>query len=322
MNAISDMITLGTSDIRVAPLGVGAWSWGDTLFWGYGQGYGKSEVAAAYHTSLNAGITLFDTAEIYGTGTSERILGQLAHATEQPIVIASKFMPYPWRLSAKSLRGALDASLKRLQIERIDLYQIHFPSPLLGIPALMDALADAVAEGKIRTVGVSNYNAAQMHTAHGALTRRGVPLTTNQVEYSLLKRAPEVNGVLDACRTLGVTLIAYSPLAMGLLTGKYSPGVTPSGARRFARRFSTHQLAAIQPVLELARTIGAAHGEKTAGQVALNWLIQQGTLPIPGAKNARQAQENAGALGWTLDPNENERLDAATRAWRSEPLNR
>jgi aryl-alcohol dehydrogenase-like predicted oxidoreductase len=155
-----------------------------------------------------------------------------------------------------------------------------------------------------------------MHTAHAALARRGVALAANQVEYSLLKRAPETNGVLDTCRDLGVTLIAYSPLAMGLLTGKYGPGVAPNGLRRLARRFSAHNLAAIQPVLALALSIGAAHGGKTAGQVALNWLIQQGTLPIPGAKNARQAQENAGALGWTLDPNEVEQLDAATRAWR------
>ncbi|MEO7910444.1 MAG: aldo/keto reductase [Roseiflexaceae bacterium] len=313
MTITNDTIMLG-SDLRVAPLGVGAWSWGDTLVWGYGQGYDKSDVAAAFHACLNAGITLVDTAEFYGTGTSERIVGQLARATEQPVVIASKFMPYPWRLSAKSLRRALDASLKRLKIERIDLYQIHFPTPLLGIPALMDAMADAVAEGKIRAVGVSNYSADQMRTAHAALARRGVLLATNQVEYSLLQRAPESNGVLDACRELGVTLIAYSPLAMGLLTGKYRPGVHPGGVRRFTPRFSAHNLAAIQPALTLARTIGAAHGGKTTGQVALNWLIQQGTLPIPGAKNARQAQENAGALGWTLDPNEIEQLDAATRA--------
>jgi aryl-alcohol dehydrogenase-like predicted oxidoreductase len=245
MITIGDTIALGSSDLRVAPLGVGTWAWGDTLFWGYGRGYGKSEVAAAFHSSLNAGITLFDTAELYGTGTSERILGQLARSTEQPIVIASKFMPYPWRLSAKSLRGALDASLKRLQIERIDLYQIHFPALLIGIPALMDAMADAVAEGKIRAVGVSNYSAAQMQTAHAALARRGIPLATNQVEYSLLKRAPEVNGVLATCRELGVTLIAYSPLAMGRLPGKYRHGVAPGGARRLARRFSAQQLAAI-----------------------------------------------------------------------------
>jgi aryl-alcohol dehydrogenase-like predicted oxidoreductase len=314
---MNNTITLGASDIRVAPLGVGAWSWGDTMVWGYGHGYGTSEVAAAFHTSLNAGITLFDTAEIYGSGTSERIVGQLANATEQPIVIASKFAPYPWRLSAKTLRGALDASLRRLQVERIDLYQIHFPSPLLRIPALMDAMADAVAEGKIGAVGVSNYSAAQMQKAHAALARRGVALATNQVEYSLFKRAPEVNGVLDACRELGVTLIAYSPLAMGLLTGKYRPGIAPGGARRLTRRFSARNLAAIQPALALAHTIGAAHGGKTTGQVALNWLIQRGALPIPGAKNARQAEENAGALGWALDPEEMERLDAATRAWRT-----
>jgi aryl-alcohol dehydrogenase-like predicted oxidoreductase len=127
--------------------------------------------------------------------------------------------------------------------------------------------------------------------------------------------ALEINGVLDACHELGVTLIAYSPLAMGLLTGKYHPGVVPGGARRFARRFSARQLGAIQLALALARTIGAAHGGKTASQVALNWLIQQRTLPIPGAKNARQGQENAGALGWALDPNELDQLDAATRQW-------
>jgi aryl-alcohol dehydrogenase-like predicted oxidoreductase len=156
-----------------------------------------------------------------------------------------------------------------------------------------------------------------MRTAHAALARRGVALITNQVEYSLLMRAPEINGVVDACRELGVTLIAYSPLAMGLLTGKYRPGVVPGGARRFARRFSAQRLAAIQPALALTHTIGAAHGGKTAGQVALNWLIQQGALPIPGAKNARQAQENADALGWSLDQDEIERLVVATRAWRT-----
>jgi aryl-alcohol dehydrogenase-like predicted oxidoreductase len=213
------------------------------------------------------------------------------------------------------VHSALDASLKRLQVAKIDLYQLHWPSPLLSIPKLMDAMADAVAAGKICYVGVSNYSARQMRQAHAALARRGIPLVSNQVEYSLFKREPEANGVLEACRELGVTLIAYSPLAMGLLSGKYRPGTTPSGIRRFTHRFSQQNLAAAQPVIALAQQIGAAHGGKSAGQVALNWLIQRGTLPIPGAKNGRQAAENAGALGWPLDGEEIERLDAATRAW-------
>jgi aryl-alcohol dehydrogenase-like predicted oxidoreductase len=128
--------------------------------------------------------------------------------------------------------------------------------------------------------------------------------------------APEVNGVLGTCRDLGVALIAYSPLAMGLLTGKYRPGIAPRGGRHLTRRFRARNLAAIQPVLALMHTIGAAHGGKTTSQVPLNWLIQQGALPMPDAKNARQALENAGALGWALDPDEFERLGTATREWQ------
>jgi aryl-alcohol dehydrogenase-like predicted oxidoreductase len=316
MRAPVDTVTVGAGGLRVAPLGVGAWSWGDTLFWGYGKGYDRSDVVAAFTSSINAGLTLFDTAEAYNRGASERLLGQLARSTDARVAIASKFMPYPWRLSARSLRGALDRSLQRLGVERIDLYQIHWPSPLLGTPQLMDALADAVAEGKAHYVGVSNYSAAQMRQAHAALARHGVPLVSNQVEYSLLKRTPEINGVQDACRELGVTLIAYSPLAMGLLTGKYRPGAKPSGPRRFTDRFRQQNLAATQPVIRLLEAIGAAHGGKSASQVALNWLLQRGALPIPGAKNARQATQNAGALGWALDGDQIERLDVATRDWR------
>ncbi len=113
--------------------------------------------------------------------------------------------------------------MKRLGRSSIDLYQHHFPSRRVDIPQLMDLLADAVEAGKVKAVGVSNYSAEQMRMAHAALARRGIPLASNQVEYSLLHRQPEANGVLDACRELGITLIAYSPLAMGMLTGKYLP---------------------------------------------------------------------------------------------------
>lgn len=311
---MTELITIGQSDLQVAPLGVGTWAWGDRLFWGYGGNYQAQDVADAYLASLDAGVSLFDTAEIYGPHTSERILGALVRKYNRPAIVASKFMPLPWRLSAKSLRSALNGSLARLGLPRVDLYQIHWPSPILSIPRLMDALADAVAEGKARYVGVSNYSAEQMKQAHEALARRGVPLVSNQVEYSLLQRKPEQNGVLAACNQLGVTLIAYSPLAMGLLTGKYTPTTIPSGPRRFQSRFKPENLAAIVPVTQLLREIGQAHA-KNPGQVALNWLIQHGTLPIPGAKSARQASDNAGALGWNLSSSEVEALDQATIAW-------
>jgi aryl-alcohol dehydrogenase-like predicted oxidoreductase len=210
----------------------------------------------------------------------------------------------------------LDQSLVRLRRSTIDLYQHHFPSRRISIPSLMGLMADAVEAGKVRAVGVSNYSAAQVRIAHVALAERGVPLASNQVEYSLLHRAPEVNGVLDACRELGITLIAYQPLAQGVLTGKYRPGDRPKEIRRFGRYFRGDGLKKAQPVVALLGEIGERYS-KTPAQVALRWLIQQeGILPIPGAKNARQAAGNAEALSFTLAAAEIEALDQATTAWR------
>jgi len=314
-------ITLGASGITVAPLGVGTWSWGDARFWGYGREYGRAEITDAFAASVAVGITLFDTAEVYGQGESERLLGALIRerGTEPgaPPVIATKFAPLPWRFGARSLRRALDASLERLGVARVDLYQIHFPYSLIGIPTLMDALADAVADGQVGAVGVSNYGAEQMRRAHEALARRGVPLATNQLQYNLLARRPERDGTLAACRELGVTLIAYSPLAQGLLTGKYhAGGPTPSGFRRWQPLFRGRDARRLAGLLDLLRGIGEDHGGKTPAQVALNWLIAQGTVPIPGAKNRAQASGNAGALGWALDAAEVAALATASRHWQ------
>lgn len=309
--------------LRVPSLGVGAWAWGTANFWGYGKEYGREDVAAAFRTSLDNGVALVDTAEIYGNGASERIIGELLNerrSSGETPVIATKFAPLPYRLNPRSLLKALDASLQRLGVESVDLYQIHFPSPVLRVEGLMDALAEAAAQGKVRQVGVSNYGVEATKRAHDRLAQHGVRLASNQVHYSLLNRAPETNGVLEACRDLGVTLIAYSPLAQGLLTGKYRPGQTenkPAGlVRRAGRSFSEANLRKIEPVVDLLAEIGAAHGREPS-QVALNWLIgQPGVLAIPGAKNERQALQNAGALGWTLSKSERERLDLATLGWR------
>jgi len=312
--AAHEQITLGEE--QVAPLRVGVWAWGDKSFWGYGKDYGREDVAAAYQASIDAGLRLFDTAEIYARGESERILGELVRSGGGSPLVASKFAPLPWRFSAKELRSALDGSLQRLGLPHIDLYQIHWPYTLLSIQSLMDALADAVAEGKIRAVGVSNYSADQTRRAHELLARRGVPLAANQVEYSLLQRAPEANGVLTACRDLNLVLIAYSPLAQGLLTGKYTPANLPGGVRRLTGRFRAGNVRAALSLAELLRMVGQPHS-KTPGQVALNWLIRQGgVLPIPGPKSAHQAVENAGALGWSLTPDEAAAIDRASAGWR------
>jgi aryl-alcohol dehydrogenase-like predicted oxidoreductase len=181
---------------------------------------------------------------------------------------------------------------------------------------LMNALADEVKRGRIATVGVSNYSAEQMREAHGYLAARGVPLAVNQVPYSLLGRKIEANGILDTARQLGVTILAYSPLAQGLLTGKYSiqKYVEPTGARRFDSRFSKSGLEKITPVINLLRQLGEKY-DRTPAQVALNWLITQGVVPIPGAKTAQQAQQNAGALGWSLSEDDFSDLEKLTRPW-------
>ena len=313
-------LTIGLADeLNVVPLGVGAWAWGSTRLWGYGKDYDRSDVGRAFRASMAEGVTLLDTAEMYGNGASERIIGEMLRegGFEGTPVIATKFAPLPYRFSAKSLLEAVDKSLERLGIETIDLYQIHFLSPILKINGLMDALAEAVKAGKVRPVGVSNYGADQMQRAHDRLASHGVPLASNQVEYSLLQRAPETNGVLEASRDLGVTLIAYSPIAQGLLTGKYSPGDRPSGlVRRMGRAFGERNLRKIEPVVNLLREIGEAHNKQPV-QVALNWLItQKNVLPIPGAKNERQARQNAGALGWEMAGDEAEKLELATLGWR------
>ena len=316
-------MALGRSDLHVPRLGVGAMTWGDPrglarfqpAKLAYGGAHGYTEEKSAVEESLAAGVTLFDTAAMYSSGAAERRLGELVNGA--PAQIATKF---PGRLTFRTedFPQELAGSLERLGRRSIDLYQHHFPSNRVDIPRLMDLLADAVEAGQVKAVGVSNYSAEQMRIAHAALGNRGIPLASNQVQYSLLHRQPETDGVLEACRELGVTLIAYSPLAMGALTGKYSTAVKPRGLRRFmSPNFRGRGIQAVQPVVELLRLIGERYS-KTPSQVALRWLIENPlVLPIPGAKNGRQAIENAGALTFSLTPEEIEALNQATLAWRS-----
>jgi aryl-alcohol dehydrogenase-like predicted oxidoreductase len=309
--------TLVENGPTLTSVGIGTWAWGDTLFWGYGKDYGVSQVRDAFAATLDAGVSFFDTAEVYGLGESESLLGRFMKELGRPAQIATKYFPVPWRFTSQSVSDALTASLKRLQVEQIELYQVHSPfSFFMSQETLMNALADEVQRGRIATVGVSNYSADQMREAYGYLAARGIPLAVNQVQYSLLERKIERNGILDTARELGVTILAYSPLAQGLLTGKYTPDnyVKPTGARQLDPRFSKGGLEKIAPVIQLLRQLGEKY-DRTPAQVALNWLIAQGVVPIPGAKTAQQAQQNAGALGWSLNPSEVEQLDQVTRPW-------
>jgi aryl-alcohol dehydrogenase-like predicted oxidoreductase len=297
--------TLGKTGIEVTPIGFGTWAWGDSLFWGYGKDYGEADLKLAFQAAINKGITFLDTAEIYGFGKSEELLGKFIKETNATTQIASKYMPLPWRFRSEDLADAVTASLKRLRMPCMDLYQVHWPFPsLLSQEGLMNALADEVEQGRIKAIGVSNYNAEQMREAHKLLAKRGIPLAVNQMRYSLITREIESNGVMAAARELDVTILAYSPLAQGLLTGKYTATNPPSGARSIDQRFKGAGLRKIQPLLEKLSELGEKYG-KTQAQVALNWLIcQPGVIPIPGIKSAAQVEQNAGALGWELSASE------------------
>ncbi|PSN12736.1 2,5-didehydrogluconate reductase [filamentous cyanobacterium CCT1] len=316
-------VTLGPNGLVVPALGVGTWAWGDSLFWDYGKAYSDSDLHAAFDATFDTGLTLFDTAEIYGFGQSERLIGQFMQQrlqqAAQSAIVATKYFPLPWRFSKQSVADALSASLDRLQVASVALYQVHQPvSFLLSQKDLMQALAAEVKRGRIGSVGVSNYSATQMREAHGYLAEQGVPLAVNQVQYSLLHRKPETNGVIATARELGVTILAYSPLAQGLLTAKYTPeaDIKPAGARWLDPRFSQSGLTQLMPVIQALQEIGERR-DRTPAQVALNWLVAQGNvMPIPGAKNARQAAQNAGALGWELSTEEQERLDQLTQRYR------
>ena len=304
-------IHLGLNGPVVAPLGLGTWSWGDTLFWDYGRDFGAQEVAGAFSASLDAGVSLIDTAEIYGFGESERLIGQFCQEHSQPVQIATKYFPLPWRWQRSDISKALTASLERLQMSQICLYQIHWPLEFwLRTPDFMEVLAAEVKKGRIQAVGVSNYSAQQMEQAHQCLAAHGIPLASNQVLYSLLSRGIERNGILEKARQLNVTILAYSPLAQGILTGKYRPDqpINLRGARRLDPRFSPKGLKKLLPLISTLEELAEKY-DKTPAQVSLNWLISQGNvIPIPGAKTAEQARQNAGALGWQLNPEEIKRL--------------
>jgi len=281
-----------------APLGpmvVGTWSWGDRSGWGAGPG--ERDLERAFAASLRAGINMFDTAERYGAGESERMLGRFIAGSKEPVRVATKFSPLRSQWRPKHLRSALEGSLKRLGIGRIDLYQIHWPTRFSSIGIWMETLADAASEGLIGAAGVANFSPDQIRRAYDTLARRGLRLASIQVQFNLIRRDPERNGMLALCRELGMTLLAYSPLAMGILSGKYGPGELPAGENR--QGITRRMLEALEPLTGLMREIGEGHG-RTPSQVALNWVIAKGAVPIAGARNGAQAAENAGALGWRL----------------------
>jgi aryl-alcohol dehydrogenase-like predicted oxidoreductase len=311
---MDDHIPLPGGEVQIPVMGLGTWAWGDKSTWGmggYDKGLDRDSIRDAYRASVNAGITLLDTAEMYGNGLSEQIIGRLLKedTNRSRIVVATKFLPFPWKLAVTSeLMKSLRASLARLELPWVHLYQIHGPISLRSHRAMAGALAAARDAGLVKAVGVSNYSEREMRALHAELGRHGLPLATNQVEYSLLRTMPERDGLLRACRELGVVVLAYSPLGQGRLTGKYTAANPPPGRRQF----SDYPMDEIEPLLAELRRI-AERQRKTPAAVALNWIICKGAVPIPGAKNRAQAEQNAAALGWRLSAAEVAALDRVAK---------
>lgn len=313
---------LGRSDIEISPLGLGCWQFsaGVGLVGGFWEALPPPVIEEIIDASLQGGINWFDTAEAYGNGRSEQALAAaLTHLGKRPgdVVVATKWMPFP-RFAA-SIGATIGERLSALAPFPIELHQIHQPFALATIDAQAEQMARLVQQGKIKTVGVSNFSAGRMRAMHAALARRGVPLVSNQMPYSLLNRKIESNGVLTAAKELGITLIAYSPLAQGLLSGKFhdDPSLIQSrvGPRKFLPAFRASGLARSRPLIEELKKVAQAH-RATPSQVALNWLVTfhgDTVVAIPGATKRRHAEENVGSMAFTLTPDEARRIDELSR---------
>jgi aryl-alcohol dehydrogenase-like predicted oxidoreductase len=309
---------LGKSELRVSPLGLGCWQFsrGQGLGGKYWTVISDEEIQKIVLASLEGGINWFDTAEAYGGGESERALARALRAIKKSpgeVVVATKWRPM-FRTS-KSILETIDTRLKNLDGYPIDLYQIHNPFSFSSIRAQIDAMAQLVKNKKVRFIGVSNFSAWQMREADKELSRRGLKLVSNQVRYNLLHRKIETNGVLETAKELGISLIAYSPLAQGILSGRFhdDPNLVqrPAGYRKYMSAFKPKGLEKSRPIIRVVKELAAKHNA-TPSQVALNWLINfhgEAIVAIPGATKVAQAEENVGTLRFQLTRDELDALD-------------
>ena len=309
---IKDRRRIGATGPTVTSVGIGAWAWGDKKFWEYGKGYGRKDLDAVWARALELGVTWFDTAEVYGNGASETIIGELLPGTKEPPVIATKIMPE--REDPRAVRKAAEGSLKRLGVEHIDLYQVHWPPPKMPMGDLMREMEALYDDGLVKAVGVSNFSVAEVEQAQSNLQHAHI--ASNQVHYSLLHREPEEEGLVEHHRRAGIGIIAYSPLEQGLLTGKFTGANPPKGFRGSKPRFQAENLRRVGPLLEALDEVGSPHGH-TKAQTAMAWLLKDpNVVVIPGAKNVRQLEEDVGCADWKLTGKEIDRIEEAYHAYR------
>lgn len=321
-NVVLPLRQVGKSDLRVSAIGLGCWQFSKAKNWvgKFWPALSQETIAEVIQSSLAAGITWFDTAEIYGDGESEKALSsalQNAGVAPGSVTIATKW--WPTGRTANSITSTIGQRLACLAPYPIDVYQIHQPFSLSSIRAQMKAMAELTRDGKVRYVGVSNFNATRMEKAYKAFADYGCILVSNQMKYSLLDRSIERNGVMAVAKEQGISIIAYSPLEQGLLTGRFheqTPTHKPvSWMRKVSGKYSQASIAKIAPLVAALRRVGEVH-EATPAQIALAWLLQahgETVLAIPGASSAKQAAANAGALHVTLTESELEELSRVSQ---------
>ena len=308
---------LGKTDLMVSPMGLGCWQFSGASMAAYWNSPSKEAINEIVRVSLEGGINWFDTAEVYGFGRSERALSvalQKAGKKNGDVIIATKWSPI--MRTASTIAKTFPAREKHLSPFEIDLFQVHMPHALSSVEAQMNAMADLLDARKIRAVGVSNFSEERMRGAQKALNARGYSLASNQVRYSLLDRRIETNGILSAARELNISIIAYSPLAQGLLNGRYHQSLEAISKLPLMRRRSFKDR--IEKSRELVKAlvkIGQAYGV-SASQVALNWLVSyhgDTVVAIPGATRAEQAQQNCAALSFRLKQEELDSIEQLSR---------
>jgi len=313
--------TLGKSDLKITPIGLGCWQFSQGGNWG-GKFWPVLEddlMRDILRISLDGGINWFDTAEMYGNGNSERNLSkglQALNIKPGEAIIATKW--WPMFRTASNMAKTFDERLACLNPYPIDLYQVHQPWGFSYIENEMSAMAKLVKARKIKYAGVSNFSAKQMRRAWETLQKEGISLVSNQVRYSLLDRRIERNGVMDTAKELGITIIAYSPLAQGLVTGKFHDNpelIKNTGYRRHMAPFKPKGLEKSRPVIELLKILAEKY-QVTPSQIALNWLINyhgETVVAIPGATKAKHAEENVGAMRFELTAEDIKALDEVSR---------
>ena len=300
------------SDVIAPAINIGAWAWGDIATWQWSDDELPS-LRSAWKLLQENGINWIDTAQAYGSGASEKICGDLFKGMNRSdFILQTKWYVVPdntKNLLHTSLAPVkwLEESLARLRLDYVDVYLVHGHIHLQSKAQVAKGLAECVEKGLAKTVGVANYSAEDMIALDDELKKYGVPLATNQCEFSVLRRYPEINGLIKACHERGIVFQSYSSLAQGRLSGKYSP----ENPAPETHRFSSYPPEEIEKTLNVLRAIGDVRG-KSPASIALNYNMVKGAVPTVGVRNLKHAEDVVAALGWRLNDEELEKIDAVS----------